>query len=77
MNQKEEADALGKSRQVNVFWNTEGLGVWVSWENGDTIGKTKMKERLDLGGMSMFLERLDFDQKHLYILDGGLEVRMW
>lgn len=36
-----------------------------------------MKERLDLGGMSMFLERLDFDQKHLYILDGGLEVRIW
>lgn len=27
VNQKEEADALGKSRQVTVFWNTEGLGV--------------------------------------------------
>lgn len=41
VNQKEEADALDKSRQVTVFWNAEGLGVgapclrewWYHWKN--------------------------------------------
>lgn len=27
VNQKEEVQALGKSRQVSIFWNTEELGV--------------------------------------------------
>lgn len=45
MNQKEDVDALGKSRQVGVFLEcreTWGLSFHVR-VNGDTIRKTKMK----------------------------------
>lgn len=75
MTQKEE-DALDKMIQVIVFGNAKrhSLSLHV-WENGGTIRKTKL--RVDLSEMSLVLEVLDFNLKCLFILDVGLDVRIW
>lgn len=61
MNQKEDVDALGKSRQVSVVLEcreTWGLSFHVR-VNGDTIRKNK-DERVDLGGMKFVFGEVGF-----------------
>lgn len=76
MTQKEEVHALDKIIQVIVFGNAKrhSLSLHV-WESGGTIRKTKL--RVDLSEMSLVLEMLDLNLKCLFILDVGLDVRIW